>query len=47
MPNRLLIRQIRPEDTRAFLEVHHAAVRGLASKDYSSEVIETWAPNPL
>jgi putative acetyltransferase len=46
MPNRLLIRAIRPEDARAFLEVHHAAVRGLASKDYSSEVIETWAPMP-
>jgi putative acetyltransferase len=42
-----LIREIRPEDARAFLEVHHAAVRGLASKDYSSEVIETWAPMPI
>ena len=47
MPNRLLIREIRPEDARAFLEVHHAAVRGLASKDYSSEVIEAWAPMPI
>jgi putative acetyltransferase len=43
----ILIREIRPEDARAFLEVHHAAVRGLASKDYSSEVIETWAPMPI
>jgi putative acetyltransferase len=47
MPDRLLIREIRPEDARAFLEVHHAAVRGLASKDYSSEVIEAWAPMPI
>jgi putative acetyltransferase len=43
----LLIRELRPEDARAFLEVHHAAVRGLASKDYSSEVIEAWAPMPI
>jgi putative acetyltransferase len=47
MPNRLLIREMRPEDARAFLEVHHAAVRGLANKDYSSEVIEAWAPMPI
>jgi len=44
---RPLIREIRPEDARAFLEVHHAAVRGHASKDYSSEVIEAWAPMPI
>ncbi len=51
LPNRspvpLLIRELRPEDARAFLEVHHAAVRGLASKDYSLEVIEAWAPMPI
>ena len=44
---RPLICEIRPEDARAFLEVHHAAVRGHASKDYSSEVIEAWAPMPI
>ena len=43
----ILIRAIRPEDARAFLEVHHAAVRGLASKDYPTEVIEAWAPMPI
>jgi putative acetyltransferase len=43
----LLIREMRQEDARAFLEVHHAAVRGLASKDYSPEVIEAWAPMPI
>jgi hypothetical protein len=26
------------EDARTFLEVHHAAVRGIAAKDYSSSV---------
>jgi putative acetyltransferase len=44
MPNRLLIREMRPGDARAFLGVHHAAVRRLANKDYTSEVIEAWAP---
>jgi len=43
----LSIREMRPEDARAFLEVHHAAVRGLASKDYAPEVIEAWAPMPI
>ncbi len=47
MPNQLVIREMRPEDARAFLEVHHAAVRGLANKDYSSEAIEAWAPIPI
>jgi len=43
----LLLRTIRPEDAWAFLEVHHAAVRGLASKDYPPEVIGAWAPMPI
>jgi putative acetyltransferase len=43
----ILIREIRPEDARTFLEIHHAAVRGLASKDYASQVIEAWAPMPI
>ncbi len=37
----------RPEDARAFLEVHHLAVRGLAAAYYPSEVIEAWAPWPI
>ncbi|WFT86834.1 GNAT family N-acetyltransferase [Rhizobium leguminosarum] len=41
------VREMCPEDTRAFLEVHRAAVRGTAANDYPSEVIETWAPLPL
>jgi putative acetyltransferase len=42
-----LIREMRPEEARIFLEVHHAAVRGLAAKQYSLEVIDAWAPLPI
>jgi len=41
------IRKMRPHDARAFLEVHHAAVRGIAAKDYPSVVVEAWAQLPL
>src|SRR5271166_3227875 len=41
------VREMRPEDARAFLEVHHAAVRELAAADYLSKVIEAWAPWPI
>jgi len=41
------VREMRPEDARAFLEVHHAAVRGIAAKDYPQAVIEDWAPLPV
>lgn len=41
------VREMRPEDAGAFLEVHHAAVRELAAADYPSKVIETWAPLPI
>jgi putative acetyltransferase len=37
------IREMRPEDARRYLEIHHAAVRGLAVRDYPSSVIEVWA----
>jgi len=36
-----------PEEARIFLEVHHAAVRGLAAEHYSPEVIDAWAPLPI
>jgi putative acetyltransferase len=32
---------------RTFLEVHHAAVRGIAAKDYPPEVVADWAPIPV
>jgi putative acetyltransferase len=38
---------MRPEDAHAYLEVHHAAVRGAAAKDYRLAVIEAWAPMPV
>jgi putative acetyltransferase len=40
----LTIREMRPQDARSFLEIHHAAVRGLAATDYPSSVVEAWAP---
>jgi putative acetyltransferase len=42
-----LIREMRPEEARIFLEVHHAAVRGLAARGYAPEVIDAWAPLPI
>jgi putative acetyltransferase len=46
-PSTALIREMRPEEARVFLEVHHAAVRGLAAESYSPEVIDAWAPLPI
>jgi putative acetyltransferase len=43
----ITVREMRPEEARAFLEVHHAAVRGLAADDYAPEVIDDWAPMPV
>ena len=37
------VREMRPEDARLFLEIHHAAVRGLAAKDYPAPVVDAWA----
>jgi len=41
------VRPMRTEDARSFLEVHHAAVRGIAAKDYPPAVVEQWAPLPI
>jgi len=43
----IIVRKMLSEDARAFLEVHHAAVRGIAVKDYPAEIIEDWAPIPV
>jgi putative acetyltransferase len=43
----IIVRKMRTEDARSFLEVHHAAVRGLAAKDYPQQTIEDWAPIPI
>lgn len=44
---RLNIREMQKTDARAFLEIHNAAVRGIAAQDYSTAVIEAWAPLPI
>jgi putative acetyltransferase len=41
------VRSMRPEDARRFLEIHHAAVRDIAAKDYPASVVEVWAPLPI
>jgi putative acetyltransferase len=43
----ILVREMRSADARAFLDVHHAAVRGTAVVDYPLTVIEAWAPMPV
>jgi len=43
VPMSVTIREMRPEDARRFLEIHHAAVRGIAAVDYSTSVVEAWA----
>jgi putative acetyltransferase len=44
---RIVVREMRSTDARAFLEVHHAAARGTAVVDYPLTVIEAWAPMPV
>jgi putative acetyltransferase len=43
----VIVRKMRSQDARSFLEVHRAAVRGLAAADYPPDVIEAWAPLPI
>jgi putative acetyltransferase len=43
VPMSVTIREMRPEDARRFLEIHHAAVRGIAARDYSTSVVDAWA----
>jgi putative acetyltransferase len=38
-----IVREMRPEDARTFLEVNRAAVRGSAGRNYPTAVIEAWA----
>jgi putative acetyltransferase len=44
---KIVVREMCSMDARAFLEVHHAAVRGTAAVDYPLAVIESWAPMPV
>jgi len=43
----MLIRPVNPTDAKAVIKVHHAAVRDTASKDYSADILEQWAPLPI
>lgn len=43
----MFVRLICPEDAKAVIEVHHAAVRCTAAKDYSVDILEQWAPLPI
>src|SRR2546425_9331811 len=39
----VVIREMRLDEARAFLEVHHAAILGIAATDYPDTVIAAWA----
>jgi putative acetyltransferase len=41
------VRELHPDETRTFLEVHDAAIRATAAADYPAEVIEAWSPLPI
>jgi putative acetyltransferase len=43
----VIVRPLRLDETRIYLEVHHAAIRGIAAADYPADVIEAWAPTPI
>ena len=38
----ITIREMRPEQARAFLDIHTRSVRGLASPYYPAEVVDAW-----
>ena len=42
-----MLREMRADDARQFLLVHHESVRGIAAKDYAPEIVEEWAPMPI
>jgi len=44
MPARAAVRVASREDLRAFIDIHHRSVHGLASGHYPPEVLEAWAP---
>jgi putative acetyltransferase len=41
------VRGIKPGEERSFLDVHHAAVRGLAGSYYSPAIVNDWATLPV
>jgi putative acetyltransferase len=43
----VVVRSMRVDEARRFLEIHRAAVRELAVKDYPPSVIDQWPPLPI
>src|SRR5687767_10672101 len=43
----VIVRPMRDDESRPFLEIQRAAVRGLAVNDYPASVIEEWAALPV
>jgi putative acetyltransferase len=43
----VVVRPMRDDESRSFLDIQREAVRGLAADDYSPSVIEAWAPLPV
>ena len=43
----VVVRPMRDDEARSFLEIQREAVRGLAAGDYPIAVIQVWAPLPL
>ena len=43
----VVVRPMRDDESRSFLEIQREAVLGLAAHDYSTAVIEAWAPLPV
>ena len=43
----ITVRRLRPDETRTYLEIHRASVRGIAARDYPTEIIDAWAPVPV
>ena len=43
----VVVRPLRTDEAKTFLEIQRAAVRGLAAKDYSADIIDGWAPLPI
>jgi putative acetyltransferase len=43
----VIVREMRPDEGRSFIEVRNAAIREIAVKDYAPEVIDSWAGPPV
>ena len=39
---RLIVRAMRPDEARAFLDIHARSIRGLAAPHYPPQMIDAW-----